>query len=387
VLHAASVEAETRVTGWLKAWDAQAIHRTGTAGDEAGASWLAREAEVIAGKADSETFSLDRIDPTSVFVEVDGERIAGEMLFDGLTTGPEGVRGAAGNQGNGAPIAVLPVPPSVVYGPEFRQMRRESREQAHVIITQGGAPGLAPLNAELFRTPFGPPAVQVASGEHDRIMAALARKADFRVVVQAKRTPAQARNIIVTIPGRDRNRAPVVVMTPRSSWWVSTSERGGGLVCWLESLRAIKAAPPPACDVIFSANSGHEIGHIGLDDFVARRPGCEKNFTWVHFGASIGATAGRLVIQSNQDDLRSLIVKHLTAAGQKPDSLADKSQVPTGETRDIHRAGGRYLTIGGPPSSNALFHLPQDRWPDAVDVAAIARIAEGTAQAVVELTR
>jgi len=54
-------------------------------------------------------------------------------------------------------------------------------------------------------------------------------------------------------------------MTPHSSWWRSTAERGGGLVCWLESLCALIAAPR-ACNVIFTANSGHELGHLGLDD-------------------------------------------------------------------------------------------------------------------------
>jgi len=54
-------------------------------------------------------------------------------------------------------------------------------------------------------------------------------------------------------------------MTPHSSWWRSTAERGGGLVCWLESLCALIAAPA-ACNVIFTADSGHELGHLGLDD-------------------------------------------------------------------------------------------------------------------------
>jgi hypothetical protein len=47
-------------------------------------------------------------------------------------------------------------------------------------------------------------------------------------------------------------------------------------------------------------------------------------------------------------------------------------------------AGGRYVTLVG---SNPLFHLPQDRWPHAVDVAAVARIAAAAARLVVKLTR
>jgi hypothetical protein len=386
VAPAGSAEAEARAAAWLKAWDAQGFHRTGTAGDEAGAAWLAREAGLIAGPVTSESLTLQRIDPIAAYVEIDGQRIDGEALFDGPDTPGDGIRGRGTDRDGAGPIGVMALPPSAVYGEEYQRMRRESRHRAHVIVTMGGASGLALFNAESFRTPLGPPTVQVSSLERDRVLGALARNAEFRVVVQTKRTPTQARNIVLTIPGRDRTRPPVVVMTPRSSWWQSTSERGGGLACWLETLRALKANPP-ACDVVFSANTGHELGHIGLDDFIARRPGWETKATWIHYGANIGAVSSKLMLMSPHEALRALAVKHLTAAGQKPDLLAEKTMVPTGETKDIHKAGGRYLTLVAPPSTSPLFHLPQDRWPDAVDVAAVARVAEGMAKAVVELTR
>ncbi len=34
----------SRATEWLKAWDSHGVHRTGTAGDEAGRAWLTGEA-------------------------------------------------------------------------------------------------------------------------------------------------------------------------------------------------------------------------------------------------------------------------------------------------------------------------------------------------------
>src|SRR5216683_891542 len=70
------------------------------------------------------------------------------------------------------------------------------------------------------------------------------------------------------------------------------AERGGGLVCWLEALRALLAFPPLG-DVVFTANSGHELGHLGLDEFMSRRLGWERPVAgggalWVHFGANLG---------------------------------------------------------------------------------------------------
>jgi hypothetical protein len=173
------------------------------------------------------------------------------------------------------------------------------------------------------------------------------------------------------------------VMTPRSSWWQSTAERGGGVVCWLESLRALRADPPDM-DVVLTANSGHELGHLGLDAFIARRPGWERDALWVHWGANLGATGGTLTVMSASDDLRALTAHKLGKAGQPPNELTPNTQVPSGETRDIHRAGGRYVTLVG---SNPWFHLPQDRWPHAVDVDAIRRISAAAATLVVALTR
>ena len=59
----------------------------------------------------------------------------------------------------------------------------------------------------------------------------------------------------------------------------------------------------------------------------------------------------------------------MARAAQPIAGCSPKTQVPFGESRAIHRAGGRYLTLIG---SNPLFHLPQDRWPAAVDVGSLA---------------
>ncbi len=367
---------------WLAAWDGQGIHRTATDGDARGAAWLAGEARALGAKVDIESFSLSRIDPIAAFVEVDGEKYHGELLFDAPDTPSVGVTALASADGGQGLITLSAHSPRVVYAPDFVKARRASLAQAAVIVTTGDAPGLALLNAEAFNTPFGPPTLQVASEHHDALFAAAKRGAAFRVVVQSKRTAAEAQNIVVTIPGRDRSRPPLVVMTPRSSWFQSTAERGGGLVCWLESLRAIGTAPP-VCDVIFTANSGHELGHIGLDAFMAKRAGWEKSARWVHYGANIGAAGGKLSVMSGHADMANPMATALAAAGH-PTAQVTTDQMPFGESRDIHRAGGRYVTLVG---GNKLFHLPQDRYPGAVDVGAITRIAAGAAQMVVGLSR
>jgi hypothetical protein len=369
-----------RAADWLRGWDSQGLHRTGTDGDEAGAAWLAREAASLGASVVSESFTLERIDPLATWLDVAGERIEAVPVFDAPPTGADGISGSLGLDGA---IGISELSPHAVYDGVYRELRRSSSHRALVIVCKGEHPGMGLLNAEHFRVPYGAPAIHVASTARETVFGAADRGSIARVVGHYRRTSASARNIVVPIRGTDRARPPVVVMTPRSSWWQSTAERGGGLVCWLECLHALLAAPLCA-DVVMTANSGHELGHLGLDDFIARRPGWEREAVWVHWGANLGATGGRLTVMSASDDLRDLTASELARAGQPPDALAPKTQVPSGETRDIHRAGGRYLTLVG---SNPLFHLPQDRWPHAVDVAAIARIAAAAARMVVALSR
>ena len=377
-------ETESRAAAWLQAWDGQRTHRTGTAGDAAGAEWLAAEARALGAQVAIEEFALDRLDPVAAYLELGGERIAAVPVFDAPPTGADGIVGTLGSD-----IAVAELSPRAVYSGEFQRLRRAGGHRALVVVCQGDAPGLALINAEDFRAPYGAPAIHVPSEARDIVLAAARDRAPARLVSHSRRTPARAVNIVAEIAGSDRSKKPLVVMTPRSSWWQSTAERGGGLVCWLETLRALIAAPP-ARDVIFTANSGHELGHLGLDDFVARRPGWDQRggaapgADWVHSGANLGAAGSWLSLVSNADDLRALGLAQLSRAGQPPDDIPWPTQPPSGETRDIHRAGGRYLTLVG---TNPLFHLPQDRWPHAVDVPAIARIASATAAIVLALTR
>lgn len=188
---------------WLRAWDSQGFHRTGTDADEAGAAWLAHEAASLGAEVTSEAFSLDRIDPVSVCLELDGERIAGVPVFDAPASGADGVTGALGPAGGDAPIGVAELSPQAVYSGEYRALRRNSSHRALVIVCRGSHPGLGLLNAEQFREPYGAPAIHVSSEARDAVLAAVSRGSMARVIVDYRRTSAPARNVVVTMRGRD----------------------------------------------------------------------------------------------------------------------------------------------------------------------------------------
>jgi len=224
-----SDDGATRAAAWLSAWDSQGIHRTATAGDEAGAAWLMREAASLGAAPAAEDFALDRLDPVAAYFECNGERIPGVPVFDSPGTGAEGIAGIVepiGGADAGQPtIAVAELSPFNVYSPDYEEGRRDAASCGLLILCKGAQPGLGLLNAERFRSPYGAPAIHVASEARDAVFAAAIHRVPARLVAASRRTPARARNTVVIIPGRDRARTPVVVMTPRSSWWLDLGTR------------------------------------------------------------------------------------------------------------------------------------------------------------------
>src|SRR5262249_29180461 len=158
-------------------------------------------------------------------------RIAAIPVFDTPATGADGIVGRLGLAGgDGAEIAVARLSPQAVYSGEYERLRQAEPATAFVIAGAGSGPGMALLNAEGFRHPHGPPSIHIAGDAATAVLDAAARGAQARLVSYSRRTPAAANNNVVSMFGSNRNAPPLVVMTPRSSWWQSTAERGGGIV-------------------------------------------------------------------------------------------------------------------------------------------------------------
>ncbi len=143
------------------------IHRTGTAGDAAGADWLAAEARALGAEVAIEEVALDRLDPVEAYLEIGGERIDGVPVFDAPASEPDGIAGRLG-----ADIAVAELSPRAVYSGEFQRLRRSGLHRALVVICKGDAPGFGLINAEDFRSPYGAPAIHVSSEARDQVLTA-----------------------------------------------------------------------------------------------------------------------------------------------------------------------------------------------------------------------
>ncbi len=312
-----------------------------------------------------EEFELSRVDVVSGSLTSGGQRIEGVPLFDGAFTGSEGIRGRLGPLNSDAPIGLTQSAPNASGAGPLGEARRQNRHRAIVVVTRGGRAGLCPSNADEFLQPFGPPVLQISSEER------VSEGNDAVLVAQVARTTAKAFNVTARIAGSDRFKPPLVIMTPRSGWWTCASERGGGLACWLELMRSMRGVRA-ARDILFVASSGHEVGYLGIEAFVARRPGIvPRARAWIHLGANIGAAQGASnSLQASDDLMEGTLAEAMSQADLKIDRHVPRGTVPNGEAGVVHRGGGHYMSVIG---GNALFHNPADRGPDAINPNAIAR--------------
>jgi hypothetical protein len=376
----------TRVAAFIEAYDSQGIHRTATPVDNASGDWLRRLVEVAGASARMVPFTLDRVDVRAARLDADGHRIEGLPFFDGGFTGDTGIAGALGPPGSNAAIALVTLDQAAIAteGQSIAELRASGSHRGIVAVTRGGTPGLSPSNARSFARPFGVPVLQVAS-EHQPLLDGLAAVGrDVTLVASAGRESTQGLNIVASLAGRQPDLPPLVVMTPRSGWWQCASERGGGLACSLEIIRSLVAAKPPR-STIFVASSGHELGHFGLDAFLGTQPALVKSAAaWIHLGANIGAAGGAARLQASDDAIEDMALQSLTGAGTSVRQRVPRGTVPSGEARNIHVGGGRYVSLLG---SGPLFHNQKDRWPAAVDVDAVTRFARAVASLAVALSR
>lgn len=373
-LRAAPDSMKARVARYIKEYASQGIHRSGTDVDLVNATWLAEYIQSFGLEPQLDEFEFLRIQPRTNTLAI-GERVAeGVPLYDCLYTDTQGIIGTLGEIGSSADIGVVQAFPraSSAGGKALHNARLANKHKAIIVIAdERMPPGITPTNAEDFRAPLGPPTLQVSNADAPWINKAAVEGIEGSVVAHCDYVDARGINVGATIRGRRPELAPLVIMTPRSGWWACASERGGGIAAWLEMMRTVAAAGADR-DVIFTANTGHELGHIGLDHYLKNRGGLVKEASmWIHLGANFAAAVQPGIgLQLSDEQVRKLTIDTLTRHQLKPDAETPVGRRPFGEARNIYDGGGRYVSLLG---QNGLFHHPGDTWPAAVDLDKTAR--------------
>jgi hypothetical protein len=381
---------EQRVAAVIQTYDAQGNHRTGTEVDKASAEWLANRVRKLGAEPSLEPFTLNRVDPQLCYLRIGDRRIDGVPLFDAGFTAVDGVRGRLGPLGSDAEIGLAETTPFRLTEPigieERNQVAeaRHSRHKAVVLLTRGSRPGLFLTNAAAFNKPFGPPMLQVSSGESEWLGEQAHKHAEATVVAHANRTAARAFNVTAKIAGSKPTLAPIVVMAPRSGWWQCASEQGSRMVCWLEAMRGLVTGKPKR-DCFFVALSGHELGFLGMDAYLKSRQDLIKRaHAWVFFGSSIGEPRQPNLIHASDDELEQWTIAVMNKEGLTVNGKARRSSSARGEAGAVQRGGGRFVTLA---CGSDVYHNVADRWPEAVDVANLGRYARAFANGALELSQ
>ncbi len=375
-----------RIEQDIRSWDAIADHRTGTQGASETAAWLAAEIRYCALQPKIDWFGFERRVLRECSVAAGTNLAEGVALFDGGFTDEMGVSGLLGSLDSEASIGLSEFSPTPRANAALEAARQKSTFAAIVAVARGEGvrPGLSLLNADAYLKPYGPPVLQVATKHRDWLEAVRDEGTRVKLVAHVTLDATRANNVQVKIPGVSATLAPLVIMTPISAWWTCTSERAGGITIWLECIRLF-AANKPDRDIIFTANTGHELGHVGLDHYLEQNPTLIREaHAWIHLGANFAARNGRIRFQASNDRLQAqglgalenqhIVVSDVTPLGQRP----------YGEARNIYDGEGQYISLLG---SNSLFHHPDDRWPEAVDLDKTLGVTKALLEVVTQLSR
>jgi hypothetical protein len=103
---------------------------------------------------------------------------------------------------------------------------------------------------------------------------------------------------------------------------------------------------------------------------------------WIFIGSSIGAPRQPNLIHASDEALEQWIVAAIKKEGITVDQTAPHDSPARGEASVIQQRGGRFVTVA---CDSEVYHSAADRWPDAVDVAVLARYAKAFADGSLQL--
>ena len=377
---------EIRDTAWaarqVAAFDASGIHRVGTAGDFASGAWFEHEAAAPGVSVTRMAVPLQHTVIDEACIECAGLRIDGLPMFDSPpATKIAGALCASGAQGAIGYAEFAPNAASIK-GQPLEQLRRSTAQAALVVATRVSGDSLAPINAQYYNQPFGPPVLLVAGMHHAFLAEHAALRTPVEFVCTHHRVNSTSFNIAATVAGATE-APPVAIVTPRTGWWESTAERAGGMVAWLAAVHAagaLRQAGRLQRSVHAWATCGHELGHLGLQTLTElQAPLVRGARYWLHLGANLGGAGNLTLMIRAANTADAAAMRDLLVAEGYPAQHVQVEPISriSGEGHDLTHLGARVLSLAG---SNLHFHAASDRWPGNVNAAGIAAIARAVAR-------
>ena len=368
----------------VREFDGSGVHRIGTPGDIASGEWLLGEASVKAMAVSKMPVVLDRSIIDEAYLECAQRRIEALPLFDAPATPAHGIAGLFCREGGDGQIGYAEFAPNAasIKGQPLEKMRMATRHSALVVATLSNSGALAPINAQHFSAPFGPPVLQVAGMHCEFLQQQAANKASIKVYSAIRKERTASFNVEASTRAF-ASEQPLVITTPRTGWWESTAERAGGMLAWLagvEMAGKLQDENRLQRQILAYATCGHELGHIGLDELIRQRGDLlTKARYWLHLGANLGTASNlQMMIRAENRDDGHLMRDLLIAEGYPAEFVAVEPMAKvSGEGHDLVKLGAKVLSMAG---SNHYFHDASDRWPGNINTAGIASISRAVAR-------
>ncbi|CAK18133.1 hypothetical protein [Pseudomonas entomophila] len=360
----------------LARYDQMGPHRTGAEQDKAVAQWFVDALTGLGLEIVSRPFSLDVITDHCCQLQIGTEQFELMPCHDSLL--PERLELQA-EIDTRTTEGIQVVQSSTMGYTQLTEIRENSRAAAMIVITMGSRPGLTPPNAEHFEAPLQVPTFFVSGEQRARLLALAEQNLAATLHSRVIRQPRRSSNIVAIKQGARGDLAPIIVFTPRTGWWHCASERGGGLAAMVSLASALRDTDVQRT-VILAVSSGHELGYLGMKQLV-REVLPKDAHLWVHLGANFSARHDPLFfMQASNAMIEQTFLHALNAKGIEPDIIAPRGGALSGEGEQIPRQAN-YLSLQG---GNALFHHPDDRFPDAVDMPKLAGICQALERFILE---
>ncbi len=365
----------------LEAYDSFGIHRSGSQADSLTSDWMAAHFSRHGYDVRQQGFDVPNHDAMGAQIQVAGTSIelaaqppfrpAGAHLVSGelVYAGPAGLQGDASGKIILADAAYGR--PSSFESRDYRALAELALKQnakALLLITNGPTGEAASLNINLSRD--YPLTALVAPDVAGQLRPYALRGQSARLLTPPAKPARTARNVIATLT---RGPRTIVVSTPTSGWTHCAGERGPGVA----ALRALAGWLPAAFGthtIVLLAASGHELGHLGGERFLANgAPPPGRVDLWLHLGAGWAArdwheTPSGLLALEHADPQRYLLA---SASLARPVAMAFKGisgleqvypltpETAAGELRTFSQAG--YENLFGLFAAHRYHHTMSDR--------------------------
>ncbi len=283
----------------VRAYDALGVHRTATPADLGTTAWQWQHLEELGLQVTLGEVRLRQQFPSRVELVVGGDSLEIEPQWP-VTFAAEVL--AAPLVWVGDSPTELPPTGGWIAALSFPYSRRasitphletigtlfESGALAVVAATRGPTGGIISLNTPGDAEPFPGPVVLARGSDAERLRELASRRAEAELRVEGSvEDAAPAYNVIGRI---DRGERWIVVSTPQSGWTHCAGERGPGIAIWRALASWAASASTPA-SFLFLSTTGHELGHLGLEEVIASDglPPPQETDLWLHLGAGIAS--------------------------------------------------------------------------------------------------